>query len=592
MKLTFSPNNYHAWRVKILMDASKIDLSVANNLVDRDPLGLGHLLDGISDNVLSGLLAGSLLGRTPEGKDSALKLQLPPVQDRDGVVDFLLRCPPEATIDRLKTTLIEKMFQLERNRRAIYLLLLESLDNDSLAEVSAKDAFVDVSRDADAKGLWVLIGKSHAPNLELEIYRLEKILGDMTMGEIQLPVYYKQFKDAYSAALSVGSKMTIGKVVLLFLLSLADSPLPSVANDIMDRTHLGNYPTDLEAAKTLLTPAWSRIEGERTSQKALLAKAPVLSSLTPPQCGCRVCPAHQGHGFKLSATPANVPPAPAPLECPCCGKPRHGADNCWVLKAMKEAGIVENFIRENGIRRPRKGNNQKIYSYTTSLPSVANRLLSLDTGSNIHLFNSRDLFMSMTNCREEVVGVSGGGVQLKKKGPTQFGDAYYYPDCPTNLLSLRVAVANGFEIELDKKGRWATLLSPDGAVFDFVLGSEGLLVCDLSRTSRVALHSKHFTVEQRKRAEMVKQLHLDLNHPSDDQMCQLLNSTCFLDTPLTAKDIRVSAGINGPCPDCLIGKFPTSPSLPSQSLPASAPGEYFTPILRTSSKEKSISSRI
>jgi hypothetical protein len=88
-----------------------------------------------------------------------------------------------------------------------------------------------------------------------------------------------------------------------------------------------------------------------------------------------------------------------------------------------------------------------------------------------------------------------------------------------------------------------------------------------------AMAVDHFTVEQKRKAALVRQLHYDLNHPSGEQLCDLLESTCLLDTPLTAKDVRVSERINGACPHCLVGKFPTPPALPSQSVPASAPGE-------------------
>jgi hypothetical protein len=44
---------------------------------------------------------------------------------------------------------------------------------------------------------------------------------------------------------------------------------------------------------------------------------------------------------------------------------------------------------------------------------------------------------------------------------------------------------------------------------------------------------------------MVKELHVRMNHASDDQLISLLDSTCLLDTSLTSKDVRVSRAING-----------------------------------------------
>jgi hypothetical protein len=72
---------------------------------------------------------------------------------------------------------------------------------------------------------------------------------------------------------------------------------------------------------------------------------------------------------------------------------------------------------------------------------------------------------------------------------------------------------------------------------------------------------------------MVRELHERLNHASDDQMASLLDSTCLLDTPLSTKDVRISARINGPCNSCAAGKFMSAPSRPSTSIPSSSPGQ-------------------
>ena len=88
----------------------------------------------------------------------------------------------------------------------------------------------------------------------------------------------------------------------------------------------------------------------------------------------------------------------------------------------------------------------------------------------------------------------GGDVQLRRKGTTVFGESYYYPDSPVNILSLKQITSVNYEVEIDKKGTWAKILSPDGVVYDFELGSDGLLVCPVDRISRMIFHEKHFTV--------------------------------------------------------------------------------------------------
>ena len=64
------------------------------------------------------------------------------------------------------------------------------------------------------------------------------------------------------------------------------------------------------------------------------------------------------------------------------------------------------------------------------------------------------------------------------------------------------------------------------------------------------------------------------NHPSCQQLCDLLESTCLLDTPLTPKDVRVSEKINGLVLTASLGN--SQPLLSYRlSVPASIPGELF-----------------
>jgi hypothetical protein len=151
------------------------------------------------------------------------------------------------------------------------------------------------------------------------------------------------------------------------------------------------------------------------------------------------------------------------------------------------------------------------------------------------------------------------------------GDAYHGPACPFNLISYRTLMELGFGVQWDRDSIITTSPSGDRLSFEFD-NSCGLYVADAVASSPV-LVANHFTTEQRKRARMLRELHERLNHASDDQMASLLDLTCLLDTPLTAKDVRISARINGPCNSCLAGKFMNAPSRPSTSTPSSSPGQ-------------------
>jgi hypothetical protein len=125
------------------------------------------------------------------------------------------------------------------------------------------------------------------------------------------------------------------------------------------------------------------------------------------------------------------------------------------------------------------------------------------------------------------------------------GDAYHGPACPFNLISYRTLMELGFGVQWDRDSIITTSPSGDRLSFEFD-NSCGLYVADAVASSPV-LVANHFTTEQRKRARMLRELHERLNHASDDQMASLLDLTCLLDTPLTAKDVRISARINGQC---------------------------------------------
>jgi hypothetical protein len=188
----------------------------------------------------------------------------------------------------------------------------------------------------------------------------------------------------------------------------------------------------------------------------------------------------------------------------------------------------------------------------------------------VHVFSDRSLFQHLYECENGVItSFDGQSQSVLQKGPTKWGEAYYLPSCPLNLVSVYQLSTLGYKMKMTSDARGFVATSPN---YEFVCQSNCLLNHQLV-VDCCAMAVDHFTVEQKRRAALVRQLHYDLNHPSGEQLCDLLESTCLLETPLTAKDVRVSERINGACPHCLVGKFPTPPALPSQSVPASAPGE-------------------
>jgi hypothetical protein len=89
---------------------------------------------------------------------------------------------------------------------------------------------------------------------------------------------------------------------------------------------------------------------------------------------------------------------------------------------------------------------------------------------------------------------------------------------------------------------------------------------DISNSTTSSLYSppspiKHFTPEQRQRANEVQAAHIALYHPSDASLSSSLSFGKFK-THLTSSDVANNRIIRGPCPECLAGKFrlPSTPS--------------------------------
>ena len=184
-KLTRSPNNYYLWRPKFLEDAAKIDWAIARNLTLATPLGPGHLLEDIDDRYLSVYLSGIGVGSTPHIQKSGLDEKdqstvasrtVLSVVDKDSLVEkFLNHAPDHGPIDRFKVMIMERMFLDKRRSREIFSLMLDSLDTDAQAAVSGAAAYPAVLQNADVRALWQLISEHHAPDLEMELQRVEML---------------------------------------------------------------------------------------------------------------------------------------------------------------------------------------------------------------------------------------------------------------------------------------------------------------------------------------------------------------------------------------------------------------------------------
>lgn len=93
-----------------------------------------------------------------------------------------------------------------------------------------------------------------------------------------------------------------------------------------------------------------------------------------------------------------------------------------------------------------------------------------------------------------------------------------------------------------------------------------------THSSTYASTSKHFTKEERSRAEEAETLHVFLHHPSDERLASGLSNGNFPSTHLTPADVYNNRTLRGPCPQCLQARMKQKSMAPSKSPPAAESG--------------------
>jgi hypothetical protein len=171
------------------------------------------------------------------------------------------------------------------------------------------------------------------------------------------------------------------------------------------------------------------------------------------------------------------------------------------------------------------------------------------------------------------VGIGGNAVRARRVGESIWGRTFIVPENGINLISLHQA-SKMAEVTLLDNGSAFQATFPNGEKFVFNC-MEGIYECEMTlpRRQNRGNAGRRYNAEQKRRAEMVRELHCTLNHPSDDVLWTLLNSGSLMKCEITAKDVRMAANILGPCQHCIAGKIPEQPSPTSSSSPSSRVAE-------------------
>jgi hypothetical protein len=588
--LTFIPNNFHVW-VKKLMSHSVHSYGIlATSLQDESKMNFDYLVSDLpvalfplSSQTIS-QINGVFPQKTPvkgsddldedarEAKD--LKATFSRLSNRLAVSSSPPLLPAKVTarmvetyegsnelIKEYRTMLMKTKRDLKMKCPAFFAFILDTMTSSSAAMVQQDARFQMAQEQHDVFTLVEIARETHLGNLEAEALRLESKLLAMKMGGTDFPSYASNFHSVIVALESARSGITHKRIVLIFLLSLRGSPIQGAADRWLDDPSQAGFPESFEAVRTLMHRAWL----SQTHASHTAPSTPEISYLAKPSRPAATEP------LPLASTPRRK------SHCILCDSAGHPAENCWsycVVRVSGEPTIVKMDKKERGKTRPSSISNGSYCSFSAGRVPSDNRRedIVLDTGSTVNIFKDPHLFNKLTGCHETVIGVGGDPVTVTLKGSTPWGDALYIPDCLYNLISYRSLIQLGYKPTWDLQS--IGMLSPDGRLTSFRFNeSTGLYQYRIQSHGECSFSVGHFSAEQRRRAILVRELHERSNHPSDEQMLSLLDSTCLLGTPLTPKDIRVSNAINGPCNACAVGKFMNPPSRPSTSTPTSRPGE-------------------
>lgn len=549
------PCNLYEWKISIISELNREKVYWAGALSGSYDMGTyQHFAEGVDDDSLRGVLLGhvdsDILKHLFSGKLVLRRMQVEskdkanttaivetPIVDVHGLTRAemiqAIKMIPDGTTLLVKIKEIffaETQLQLEK-RREVFSLLISTLSEESSSIIRTQPEYEKILRERDVLGLWDLIGTTHDPDPTETVIAKLRELSDLMMGDESFPEYYRKFKLLFNTIMILEkTAITEKRAVATMLGQFRGSCLSNIADQLRIARDLPGSPQTLQALHDRLLPAWDLEQTNRMLEATSLHAKREPKQLVESEsgvrrnCGCVMCPVHCGVDFtKL-------------------GFPKKSSNN--------------------NQRQPR--------SYLMSSTS-ANRLI-LDTGSNIHVLKDKKFFRSLVVCDEMLMGVSGKHVKITKKGQTVWGEAYFHPTCPVNLISLGCLCDSGFTVTVSADGVEFVVESKGGDRYEFLRDEDGLFTHFL-KDRKDSYLVEHFTAEQRRRAQQVRELHCQLGHPSTEQLCGLLDSQCLTDCKLTSKDVRVSAKINGDCSHCLMGKLPTPPAIASNSTPASAPGE-------------------
>ena len=167
-----------------------------------------------------------------------------------------------------------------------------------------------------------------------------------------------------------------------------------------------------------------------------------------------------------------------------------------------------------------------------------------DSDSQETVVKNSDLLTDMKPMQNKTffVGIGGHKVQVTHRGNlVKLGiPTVYAPGASSNILSMPIMVDRNFKFEMDSQ---KMNIIYDGIVHSTVLRNQK--VCWTSNLSSnntidvsLTVINRHFTPEQIDRAKKVRKPHVCLGHPSDTNLCRLLDNGTLHNCAVTSTDVK------------------------------------------------------
>lgn len=246
--------------------------------------------------------------------------------------------------------------------------------------------------------------------------------------------------------------------------------------------------------------------------------------------------------------------------------------------------------------------NDTIKAFASSDLDGVRDTFILDTGSTVHIVN-HSKWLSDVDTSAPEISIQGiaDGVNSTTVGILPiFGQAYYVPQCPMNLISLsclendgfRVVYDNqdgSFKVQVPSKG-WMTFQQVGGLyllqgtyrdadrsklALAGAIRKKKRLVSSLDKSQPAVVVD--LTNDEQQKAVAFRFLHEATAHPSDETLIRMISSGSIANCPVPADEARDAARnaqlILGPCQGCSQSKVVKDPEPPSQVPKPAAPAE-------------------